>query len=114
MIRVTYHMYAQTYNPEHVPLGWEQVEHLWRVCTMYGIRVQGYQLVWERKTFSDPTLPEIRCCLRRWVNTGDRTEPTRVEVLLTTHEPEPMAAALLMLSKELEAERGGGFSTKRS
>jgi hypothetical protein len=91
-------LYAQTNNAEHVPLGWEEVEHLFkRLHQLSYVEAGVYQLSWERRMFSMPTYPEVRLTLIRWTRkTAVVSEHKREEVAIAYH-PREMVPVLLML-----------------
>lgn len=90
---------------------WADVPMCWDTChSMFkhlSAMVGGYQLLMERRLFAVEGSPEYRCALVRW--DGDNIQSRQRTMLLTTHEPQQMEAALLMLIKEAEQllkERG--------
>ncbi len=100
-------MYAPTTNKEHIPLGWEQPEYLFKRLQIVTLGMNNrYQYLWERKLFALKDLPEIRATLVKWtpVENNLRMEAKREE-LLQTSDPDVMGAALLMLIAVTTDER---------
>ena len=92
-------MYAPTTNKEHIPLGWEQPEYLFKRLQILTLGVNDrYQYLWERNLLSHLDVPQIRATLVKWavVENNLRMEAKREELLQTT-DPDAMGAALLML-----------------
>jgi hypothetical protein len=100
-------MYAPTTNKEHIPLGWEQPEYLFKELQIltYGMNIR-YQYLWERKLFALKDLPEIRATLVKWtvVENNLRMESKREDLVQTT-DPKVMASALIMLVAVTKDER---------
>lgn len=108
-------LYAKTNDKGAIPLGWEEVEHLWNKFCVYGARMHGYQLDWEQKMFALQEGAEIRACLRKWETPRKYDRSPTVEDLLVTDDPKQMAAVLFMLVNDLEANgRHQWFSTDRT
>lgn len=71
-------LYVPTTNKEHIPLGWEEVEYLFKKLQMLSLGSSTrYQLVWERRMFLDRAYPEFRGQLVRWTSDikGSKREP---------------------------------------
>lgn len=105
-------LYARTTNKEHIPLGWEEVEFLFKRLHRLAYDDSGvYQLEWERRMFSMPTYPEIRLVLIKWNRiTPSGGEHRREEVAIAYH-PSEMVPVLIMLvavaedkAKEMQAK----------
>lgn len=64
-------LYVATTNKEHIPLGWEEAEYLYKklqvLCIGMGFN---YQYVWERRMLSDSTYSEIRAKIIKWDSIG--------------------------------------------
>lgn len=111
-------LYAQTKNAEHVPLGWEEVEYLFkRLHRLSYVDSSVYTLSWERRMFSMPTYPEVRLTLVKW----NRITPTggerRREDVAIAYHPSEMVPILLMLvavaeDKEKEMRAKGDEDVK--
>jgi len=71
-------LYVPTTNKEHIPLGWEEAEHLFKklqvLCLGTGMR---YQYVWERRMLFNQDLPEVRAQIIKWTADvkGSKREP---------------------------------------
>ena len=100
-------MYAPTTNKEHIPLGWEQPEYLFKELQLLTHNMPTrYQYLWERNLLSHLDVPQIRATLVKWtpVDNNLRMEAKREELLQTT-DPDAMGAALLMLIAVTKDER---------
>ena len=100
-------MYAPTTNKEHIPLGWEQPEYLFKRLQILTLGMPTrYQYLWERNLLSHLDVPQIRATLVKWtpVENNLRMEAER-DVLLQTTDPDVMGAALLMLIAVATDER---------
>ena len=71
-------LYVPTTNKEHIPLGWEEAEHLFKklqiLCLGTPVR---YQFVWERRMLLSSAYPEFRVQLVKWTSDikGSKREP---------------------------------------
>ena len=91
-------LYARTTNKEHIPLGWEQVEYLFKRLHRLSYTDDGvYQMDWERRMFIDHEIPLIRLSLVRWDRNMVMGEKPRRELIATATKPDEMVPVLLML-----------------
>ncbi len=72
-------LYAPTTNKEHIPLGWEEAEYLFKKLQVLCLGTSThYQYVWERRMLFNSAYPEIRVQLVKWDNRdikGSKREP---------------------------------------
>ena len=96
-------LYAPTTNKEHIPLGWEEAEYLFKklqiLCLGTNMR---YQLVWERRMFLSSAYPEFRAQLVKWTSDikGGKREP-----ITEAYSCAEVVPVLLMLIAVAEDER---------
>ena len=96
-------LYAPTTNKEHIPLGWEEAEHLFKklqiLCLGTPVR---YQFVWERRMLLSSAYPEFRVQLVKW--TSDIKGGKR-ELVAEAYSCKEIVPVLLMLVVVAEDER---------
>ena len=105
-------LYAKTTDKGHIPLGWEEVEYLFkRLHQLSYVDSSVYQLEWQRRMFSMPTYPEIRLVLIKWTRKTALVGEHRREEIATAYHPSEMVPVLIMLvavaediRKEMEAK----------
>lgn len=91
-------LYARTRNKEHIPLGWEEVEYLFkRLHRLAYVNDGAYQLEWERRMFNLEDHPEMRLSLVRWGRYMSVDETSKRELVATAFHPSEMVPVLLML-----------------
>lgn len=91
-------LYARTTNKEHIPLGWEEVEYLFkRLHRLAYVNDGAYQMEWERRMFIDHEVPLIRLSLVRWGRYKSVDAGTPRELIATATKPDEMVPVLLML-----------------
>jgi len=62
-------LYVPTTNKEHIPLGWEEAEHLFKKLQMLSLgTLIRYQFVWERRMLLSSAYPEFRAQLVKWTS----------------------------------------------
>jgi hypothetical protein len=98
-------LYVPTTNKEHIPLGWEEAEYLFKKLQILCLgTTTRYQFVWERRMFLNSTYPEFRVQLVKWV-TSPRAEKPKREVLAEAYSCAEIAPVLLMLVAVATDER---------
>ena len=91
-------LYARTRNKEHIPLGWEEVEYLFkRLHRLAYVNDGAYQLEWERRMFNLEDHPEVRLILIKWGRYMNMNVPPQRELVATAYHPSEMVPVLLML-----------------
>ena len=91
-------LYVRTRNKEHIPLGWEEVEFLFkRLHRLAYVSEGAYQLEWERRMFTLEDHPEMRLTLVKWNRYMGAGEVSKREEVATAYHPSEMVPVLLML-----------------
>jgi len=105
-------LYVPTTNKEHIPLGWEEAEYLFKKLQILGLGSSTrYQFVWERRMFLNSTYPEFRVQLIKW--TSDIKGGKR-ELVAEAYSCKEIVPVLLMLVVVAEDERkASGLSQER-
>jgi len=96
-------LYVPTTNKEHIPLGWEEAEYLFKKLQILGLGTSiRYQFVWERRMFFNSTYPEFRVQLIKWTSDikGGKREP-----LAEAYSCAEIVPVLIMLVAVAEDER---------
>jgi len=105
-------LYVPTTNKEHIPLGWEEAEYLFKKLQILSLgNSTRYQFVWERRMFLNSTYPEFRVQLIKW--TSDIKGGKR-ELVAEAYSCKEIVPVLLMLVVVAEDERkASGLSQER-
>jgi hypothetical protein len=96
-------LYVPTTNKEHIPLGWEEAEYLFKKLRTLSLGTSThYQYVWERRMLLSSAYPEFRVQLVKW--TSDIKGGKR-EVLAEAYSCAEIVPVLLMLIAVTTDER---------
>ena len=96
-------LYVPTTNKEHIPLGWEEAEHLFKKLQMFSLGTPvRYQYVWERRMLFDQDLPEIRAQIIKW--TAD-VKGNKRELVAEAYSCAEIVPVLIMLIAVADDER---------
>jgi len=101
-------LYVPTTNKEHIPLGWEEAEHLFKKLQMLSLGTSvRYQYVWERRMLLSSAYPEFRVQLVKWdsANVSISIPKPKREVLAEAYSCAEIVPVLLMLIAVATDER---------
>jgi len=96
-------LYAPTTNKEHIPLGWEEAEYLFKKLQVLCLGTNThYQHVWERRMLFNSAYPEIRAQIIKW--TAD-VKGNKRELVAEAYSCAEIVPVLIMLIAVADDER---------